>query len=259
MYFMYSFLYMYLYTYVRIYVFSTILYLKNISIMYVLISVFLWLVGFWTGRKVICSYHFILTALMGCELYLLGIALRTVQLFQAVRNREISSSGTISAATATTVPSYPMYVGSQETIMANIFNELFFSAVRVCGKNSDDMYVCMYVCMFVCIQAGMYVCMYVCIQAGMYVCMFVCMYVCMYTSRYVCMFVCMYTSRYVCMYVCIQAGMYVCSMYVCMYVCIQAGMYVCKQVCMYVCMHVSNAVTNIFLKVNVSYLVKFRS
>eukprot|EP01035_Chromulina_nebulosa_P003310 gene3310-4514_t len=80
--------------------------------------------GVWTGRKVICSYHFILTALMGCELYLLGIALRTVQLFQAVRNEQITSS----TSSGFTMPSYPVYVGSQETIMANIFNELFFSA-----------------------------------------------------------------------------------------------------------------------------------
>ena len=97
------------------------------------------MLGVWTGRKVICSYHFILTALMGCELYLLGIALRTVQLFQAVRNEQITSS----TSSGTTMPSYPVYVGSQETIMANIFNELFFSAVHVCGKKSEDMYVCM--------------------------------------------------------------------------------------------------------------------
>jgi hypothetical protein len=81
--------------------------------------------GFWTGRKVICSYQLILTALMGCELYLLGVALRTVQQFQAVRNLQHHT---------TTLTTYPAYVGSQETIIASLFNELFFSAVHVCGE-----------------------------------------------------------------------------------------------------------------------------
>jgi len=79
--------------------------------------------GFWTGRKIIFCFQFILTIIIGCELYFLNSSLWTARQFK------VASS---SITTSTSIP----YISVEKQI-ANTFNSLYFSAIDGCGQSNQ--------------------------------------------------------------------------------------------------------------------------
>jgi len=74
---------------------------------------------FWSGRKIIFSFQFVLTIIIGSELYFLNSSLWTARQFK------VTSSG---ITTSTSIP----YVDVEKQI-ATTFNSLYFGAINGCG------------------------------------------------------------------------------------------------------------------------------
>lgn len=83
------------------------------------------LLGFWTGRKIVGIYLCLLVGMLIAEIYLLSMSLSAVQDFEATYN-----------SLTAPVPMSPPYVRFEQTISEK-FNEFFFGAASSCSGESN--------------------------------------------------------------------------------------------------------------------------